>query len=386
MPHRTRTPFRTATTALVSFSVGACVIACIAAAVLLGSAMRSAVESDLNAVGMTARMLEERASRTFDTTGALLGTVADTAGRQIEQDQPLYFGEHFADAMRVLPDLRSVAVLDMSGRILATTAERGAGSTVAVDRLGEIPPPNRIGIGRRQQGRYLVDMMQPGSAPAGVDFIPVIFHAARGGGQSEFLVVGVINPASFVAYQQSVLESMAPGAQALLADRAGRVLAGSGRADLVALLESGGPLGTQLGTRSRGMLEMVDGRGEDLLIGYRTSPRLPLVALVELPRANAVSQALAMLRWLVPALVCVLCAILGLTALTLRHMRARERQHEQLQQANARVAAGERRLQILVESVQELLFSTDAGGKVLFANPRWAQWGLHDDPVGRHLS
>ena len=27
MPHRTRTPFRTATTALVSFSVGACVIA-----------------------------------------------------------------------------------------------------------------------------------------------------------------------------------------------------------------------------------------------------------------------------------------------------------------------------------------------------------------------
>ncbi len=385
-PHSMRTPFKTAATALVSFCVGACVIACIAAAVLLGSAVRSAVESDLKAVGMTARMLEERASRTFDTTGALLGTVADTVGRQIEEDQPLHFGEHFADALRVLPDLRSVAVLDMGGRILATTAERGAGSTVAVDQLGEIPPPNRISIGQRQRGRYLVDMMQPGIAPAGVDFIPVIFHAARGGGQAEFLVVGVINPASFVAYQQAVLESMAPGAQALLADRAGRVLAGSGRAGLVTLLEPGSPLHALLDARTRGTLEMDDGAGQGQLIGYRTSPRLPLVALVELPRANAVNEALGMLRWLVPALVCVLCAILGLTALTLRHMRARERQQEQLQQANARVEAGERRLQILVESVQELLFSTDAGGTVLFANPRWAQWGLHDDPVGRHLS
>ncbi len=381
-----RNPLKAATSALVAFCVGACLIACIAAAVLIGSAVRNAVAADLEGVGLTARMLEERASRTFDTTDALLGTIAGTVDLQIEQGQPLGLGDNLAQALRVLPDLRSVAVLDMSGRILASTAERGVGTVVALDRLGDLPPPNRVGIGLRQHGRYLADMMQPGSVPAGVEFIPVIFHASRGADRTGFLVVGVVNPASFTAYQQGLLESMAPGARAVLADRSGRLLAGEADANLLKLLNSGSPLAALLENRAKGTFALEDAEGAVQLIGYRASPRLPLVALVELPRANAVGSALGMLGWLLPALACVLCAILGLTALTLRHMRAREQQHGQLQQAKARVAAGERKLQILVESVQELLFSTDADGTVLFANPRWAQWGLHDDPVGRHLS
>ena len=64
--------------------------------------------------------------------------------------------------------------------------------------------------------------------------------------------------------------------------------------------------------------------------------------------------------------------ILGIGLYGLRRSRARcQRLHRELERAQAEVRTRERELHVLLHSVQELIFRTDAEGRVIYLNDRW---------------
>jgi PAS domain-containing protein len=75
----------------------------------------------------------------------------------------------------------------------------------------------------------------------------------------------------------------------------------------------------------------------------------------------------------VPALAALLSlGVLGIGLYGLRRSRARcQRLHGELERAQAEVRTRERELHVLLRSVQELIFRTDAEGRVIYLNDRW---------------
>lgn len=102
-------------------------------------------------------------------------------------------------------------------------------------------------------------------------------------------------------------------------------------------------------------------------------------------------------RWLSSASVAWIAALMALVAVMLggglvwyemaaigamagmawRSLHGREAVHVALESSRERVATGERDLRTLVESVQELIFRTDAHGRINFINGRWEQVSGH---------
>ncbi|HSV50509.1 MAG TPA: PAS domain S-box protein [Burkholderiaceae bacterium] len=79
--------------------------------------------------------------------------------------------------------------------------------------------------------------------------------------------------------------------------------------------------------------------------------------------------------------------IVALAVAVWRSLRAREAARRLNDTAQARVARNERELAVLMKSVQELIFRTDASGAITFVNARWAALSGTDarSAIGRHL-
>jgi PAS domain S-box-containing protein len=96
--------------------------------------------------------------------------------------------------------------------------------------------------------------------------------------------------------------------------------------------------------------------------------------------ATAVVSAAAWLAWTQRARLdgpLALVTLLGLSAIAVitrlaaRSLLARSRSRLQLEAAQARIARRERELSVLITSVQEIIFRTDARGCIAFVNARW---------------
>jgi PAS domain-containing protein len=100
------------------------------------------------------------------------------------------------------------------------------------------------------------------------------------------------------------------------------------------------------------------------VVAFRASRTRPLVVLVEMP-LPAVLKRWTQDTWRLAAVAAVVATVLLLlTAVAARGQRGRR-------QAQAEVAAREREMSAIVGSVQELIFRTDAVGRLIFMNPHW---------------
>jgi PAS domain S-box-containing protein len=111
------------------------------------------------------------------------------------------------------------------------------------------------------------------------------------------------------------------------------------------------------------------------------------VVLVELPQAALRSHWLATLRDLGLPAFGVAAALLALSGIGAAALRARERAALELDRAQRQVAERERELSAIFGSVQDLLFRTDAAGRVTFINEGYARLSGHavDRVLGRPL-
>ncbi|MGE5865168.1 MAG: PAS domain S-box protein [Rhizobacter sp.] len=321
---------------------------------------------------LLARLLEGHATSTVESATVVLASVADMVSARIAAGDMQRLDALMSQSLPGLPFLRSIALIDGDGRVVASSSPADAGATVPVSLLlqGPLPSVGRVSIGPLLPGRGLADLSAT-PPPEGRAFVPLLHRLPDGGGRT-LLLVGLLNPDAFGAYQESSLDGEPAGTWGMLTSYRGQVLAAtraapSGLGDDVA---SGAAYREGLPARDHGTLVRPAG-DEGAIVSYRASRSLPLVVVVNRRHAAVLA------KWWENNQPFLLFAAAGLLVVattltvTLRSLRAREEARAQLDEAQTRIADSERELGVLVRSVQELIFRLDADGNIRFVNTRW---------------
>ncbi|MDR7296841.1 PAS domain S-box-containing protein [Pelomonas aquatica] len=329
---------------------------------------------------LLARVLEDHASRSLDATQIALAGLADVAARGAP---PEVLQALLGQTQASLGFLRGVALLDEGGHVLAAADPADRGVQLAPAALGPWPAPGRDAVGGFVAARSLAGLAGTGEAsvvPPGVGFIPVLRGLRLPDGRGA-LLTALLNPDALANFQQLTLND--PQAAAALVDLDGRLLAATHGAGQLAgerlarLLAAGAPLARVRAGSEHGRWEGAGLREEAQLGSYRALRARPLVVLVELPQAELRRHWLATLRDLGPPAFGLAAALLALSGIGAAALRARERAALDLDRAQREVAERERELSAIFGSVQDLLFRTDAAGRVTFINEGYARLSGH---------
>ncbi len=344
------------------------------------------VETERSRVELLARVLEDHATRTVETTAIALGSLSELIATQsagaVGEVGPL-----LAQALVGLPFLRSLAIIDAQGQVLATTVARDFGRVVDVRALGPWPAAERERLGGFLAGRSLADLAASGSgAPGGVGFIPLL-RGIRLRDTSVVTLVALINPDVFSTQQQLTLDDELSGA--LLASFEGVVLTTTPSVRLTAgtRLQDLPVFRDYLPAREHGSYVGRGARDDRQLVAFRVSRSRPLVLLVEHPLSDVRATWQAGLRGFLALAAVVLVLVAAMTLTAWRSLRAREATRQLLDRAQAEVALRERELSVTIKSVQDLIFRTDEHGAITFVNERWTAIGGNtaQSALGRQL-
>lgn len=345
----------------------------VALAALAQFERREALANAQDRSELIARTLEDHVTRTVESASLVLQALAEGIGRQGSVQparlQPLLGQSPLAS----LPFLRGAAVLDEHGNVLASSVAAEQGLRVSLDRLGPLPRDGREQLLPLLRGRSLADLtaVAPRATAAGVGMLPLV-RMVRGTGGQPLWLVALINPGALANFQQVALSDRA--GVALLASLDGHLIAAN---DQLAL-EPGAPLRghpvfeSWLPAREHGEYFGTGAQPGRQVVAFRASRTRPLVVVVELAETGVLQTWYQRLRWLAGLGLLALAAVAGGLAVLLREMQAREQARNALDGAHGQVALRERELSVLLKSVQELIFRTDADGAITFVNARWA--------------
>ncbi|GDY34177.1 hypothetical protein ACINB_00700 [Acidovorax sp. NB1] len=335
---------------------------------------RSARANDLSHATMLARILEDQATRTFETAELALEALAIAPALGSVAADPRRMEEALTQALTGLSFLRSLAVVDAGGRIVASTQKGDAETFVDMSRLGGKATLGRSVLGPLTPGRSLQAIRLHGAAapaPAGVAFVPMLYSYKNEAGH-ELTLIALVNPDSLSNFQHLTLET--DSFDSVVTSYGGQVLATSGPA--------AGHVGTWVNQRVPVFTHYLPGQehaaylgagvlGEDQIVGFRVSGTKPLLVIVEESSRSAVQRWLREARALLGIGIALVLLVIGLTFVVWRSVRTREFARRALDAAHARVARNERELSVLMRSVQELIFRTDADGVITYVNAHW---------------
>lgn len=178
---------------------------------------------------LLARVLEDHATRSFETASLALAALADVVTRGTDGGAS-QLGSVLTQTMVGLPVLRGLAVLDAQGRVLASTSPGEINATIDLARLGTAAAPGREFTGAFVPGRSLMALKRgepPPTAPRGLGFVPLVREAVTRSGEGRMLVA-TVNPDAIASHLQRVLSEQARSAW--LADFGGQVLASTAEA------------------------------------------------------------------------------------------------------------------------------------------------------------
>lgn len=339
---------------------------------------------------MLARVFEDEAARTVESASVVLTGMATQLQSSTAPDDPTWMSSVLAQSVVGLPALRSVAVLDDKGRVLASSDSRDVDVVVAPDVFGPAPAPGRDRLAPPMNGRTLDDASAAGRQrphPPGVAFIPLLRSVSPARGAA-LTLVALINPDALSNYQEQVLPDEADAA--LLSNYDGVVLASTRSSGLAVgqRVDTLPAFKDYLPATEHGTYIGLGARDGAQIVGFRASHTRPLVAMVEHSRAVAVAHWANESRWFGLISVGAVFFILAMTALASRSLRSREATRQELDGALMKVAVRERELSVVVRSVQELIFRTDAEGVLNFVNDRWNAVGNNDtaQALGRPMA
>ena len=349
---------------------------------------------------LLARVLEDQTTRTVENAAlnlrslgdniALLPLSAESAGDRLQA--------LLTQSQLGLTFIRSMAVLDLQGRVLASTTVAEVGLQIDLNRLSDLPPEGRDRLLPLLSGRGLSDLAIVGRRgdvewsalnvvpKAGIQMLPLLRRVTGTRGQG-LLLVALINPDALANYQQMAMA--ADEGAVLLASFGGQLLTVTGQATLL----PGGSLKQHpvfrdwLPDKEHGSYIGTGALPGQQIVSFRVSRTRPLVVLVELPRETALHGWWKLNRMLAAMGLAALLLIAGTAVTVLRSQRSRERVRQALDQAHLQVASRERELRVLLKSVQELIFRTDESGVITYVNARWAALSPAptDQAIGRRL-
>jgi len=342
-----------------------------------------------NHAAMLARVLEDQATRTMQTTELALESLATLPALTAVVSDPRRMQDTLGQALAALPFLRGLAVVDAGGRVVVSTLPGDTESFVDLAKLGSPVVVGRTVQGGFTPGRSLQSVRLGGPAvatPAGVAFIPIL-HGYKSEAGHLLVLVALVNPDSLSNFQHLTLESDVFNSVVTSYD--GQVLATSGAAaSLAGKRVNNVPVFSQFLPRQEHATYLGVGvLGERQIVSFRASVSKPLVVVVETSYTAAVQRWLADARALMGIGVALVALVLGLTFAVWRGLRTRERARRAMDAAQARIARNERDLSVLMRSVQELIFRTDAQGVITYVNPHWTvMTGTRPDrAIGKRL-
>lgn len=321
---------------------------------------------------LLARVLQDHATRTVETAAVTLTALTEVVVGHGAPDDLSRLGPTLAQALVGQPFVRSIAVLDDDGRVLASSALDDVDERIDIRALGVWPAPGSEALGPVVRGRQLADIAVGRSASAApVGFIPIVRRLpTRHGGA--IALVALLNPDGFANYQQLALSPH--GGEVVLALYDGRILSATGEAErMPPSVHAEHPVFRErLAAHEHGSY-VGQGYGSDRrVVAYRASRSRPLVVVVEEPHAAVWQAWRTTMRWFLLVGLLSTAFVGAMSWSVWRSLRARELAQRRLDQAQADVAYRERELSILVKSVQELIFRTDVEGRLTFVNARWS--------------
>ena len=332
---------------------------------------------------LLARVLEDHATRTFEAAGLSLRVVSDFVSNGLDgaPESSAWLNEWLAETSRRTPFLRSLSLLDMDGRVIASSNPANTGHRLDLARTfegavsGAILQIGRAVVGRDLGGSRHSDAPEVSRAY----FIPVSRTFTIPAGR-EFLAIAAVNPDFLSNYQELAIEDASD--RGILASYDGRFLAGTANLKL----EPAADL-RHLQAFAKGRLELEYGNYEAVAEGatwleaFRVSRTLPLVVLVGADHAGVVAAWLRDNRsaLLLGVFLEVLIAVLGWFAVRAAAQRDRAQTALEEQLAYTRE---------LFEGSPFPVFVKNRRGHIIEVNRAWEQFRgqSRDAVIGRQVS
>lgn len=327
-------------------------------------------------VDQLVRLLEDHANRTFSSLDLTLTTLDKTLAAS--GDPPGSQGALLTRSAHGLPYLRSLSLVDSSGQVLASSSADNLGVQIDLAHVPLPAPRQPERLGGLVPGRDLAEAPAPAPGQAAPytssrrNFIPLV-RRVSGDPAASLYLVAVLNPDFFPNEQALILDQ--PHLNAALSSTDGKLLTategitrppGASLADhrffsdYLPARESGRYTGSGL-----------DGR--TVLTAFRVLRHQPLAVIVESDHAVVQAATSRIAGWTGAVCALVLLVIAAAARLAARNLRSHAAVHLALVSTREQRAASERQMRSLVESVQELIFRTDASGTINFINRRWEQ-------------
>jgi PAS domain S-box-containing protein len=349
--------------------------------VVVGRVQYSGLQaSESERLDLLATVLEDHATRTVDVAALTLRSLADhlaasyprAGGR--EPAQPV--APLLLQSMASLPALRGIAVIDLSGEVVGSTVPTEVGMRIDLDLLGPLPPAGADGLGNLVRGGGLTRLRADAGTlegSGGIAFLPLIRRIEAG--DRGLLLVGLLKPDAFSAYQQLTLRDERTAA--LLISYAGTLLATPPWVPIepgTRLLQH--PLFSDFSMQQRdhGQLEGQGARPGRQLSAYRVSRTRPLVVVVEHPVEALRARWWTTMSPLLMGRGYLALGMLALTAYVWRRLRIHERNEQDRAREREALGLRERELDELFKLVPELIFRCDPAGLVTFVNQRYTDF------------
>jgi len=323
---------------------------------------------------LLARLLEDETSRTLDAAALALAMVSE----RLHSGEPAAsnLSERLVEAVRGLPYMRSISVLDTSGKILVSSSHTAVGVTIDVERLGHPVSPDNAWLGSWLPGRDLADAARQGEAgrPAetprplpGVGLITLTRQSTAPDG-TRYLAVAALNPDYLSNHFQQMLGERT--LNAALLDYQGRLLAGTEGVQRLPGTSVPGHRMLQefLPDQEHGSYE---GPGLDamaVVTSFRASRKHPLLVVVEEPMAEVRSSWRNKLGWLLVADAVGMLLIVAGTITSWRSLRVHERMTAVLDRTRTRLEDSERQLRAMIEAAPAPMFVLDPLGHYVLVN------------------
>jgi diguanylate cyclase (GGDEF)-like protein/PAS domain S-box-containing protein len=324
-----------------------------------------ALESGLALATTQARNFEEHLTQTLGVVDLVMANLEPgTKGVGAGAD----FGAQARAALRPAPYLRSLSLVDASGRVIGSSSDANLGAVFARDSVfpaGEIDA-EVLRVGAPQHGRDVGDGQSTSAprplTPADLNIIPVLRRLPPASGEPPRWVLAAINPEYFINHFTQLLEPRTGRVQWLRYD--GLLLASSGQHDLPGVPGQAGAVAEALRQREFGRLEQKLADETEVLTAYRASSRFPVLVAVHVDREavlaswRAESQQLALV--VLPALAAL--AVAGAMAL---------RRHGQLTLKQAELHQQNRLTASVFDAIGEAIVLTTPGGEIISCNPAY---------------
>ena len=333
---------------------------------------RELLDSTRERNALLARLLEAEANRTLGSVDVALSAAAESMQPQRASGDAVRLSAGLQRSLQALPFLRSISLLDASGRVLASSNSANLGRLVPRQRL--LPAPAEAGLGPLLAGRDLADLadaaLQDGAAGAAAARLLPLVRPHGAGRQADWLVA-ILNPDYFAAQYTLLLAGSAQRAALLAPD--GHLIAASPGIGLAAgqRLPAHPVFSQFLPGHEQGDFLGPGIDGPAAYTAFRSTRPQPLVVLVETPEAT-LSAALRDTALKVAATTAGLLALLGaIGALVWRSLRSREVASGDLAAARGNLAAKDAFTDRLFQVSPIPMVVKDTAGRFVRVNTAW---------------